>query len=80
MRRSKFVSADIAKKLQSGNNEESKDEKRRGSKGQVQSNLAPRQSILLNSFAPLKPIVQTKDSESQTDDSTPVKHYETSET
>ena len=79
MRRSKFVSADIVKKLQI-NNEESKDEKRRGSKGHVQGSLAPRQSILLNSFAPLKPIVQTRDSESQTDDSTPVKHFETSET
>ena len=40
----------------------------------------PRQSILLSSFQPLKPIVQTKDSESQTDESTPIKHFQVMET
>ena len=64
MRRSKIVNADMVKKLSTG--EESKDEKRRSSKGQASAgsvNIAvPRQSLLLNNFAPLKPIVQMKDS------------------
>ena len=58
MRRSKIVNADMVKKLSTG--EESKDEKRRSSKGQVPASVntaVPRQSLLLNNFAPLKPIV-----------------------
>ena len=74
MRRSRQVNADMAKKLEK-EEEERKNAPKRPSRGDFKH----RQSVLLSSFAPMKPIVVTREIETQTE-SEPLKTFTTMDT
>jgi len=63
MRRSRHVNADMVSKL-AKQEEEIKEGKKRGS---IRGDFRNRQSVLLTSFAPMRPIVTTKESTTQTE-------------
>ena len=75
MRRSRQVNADMANKLVKQEEDNKVEQKQR----RVRQDMKNRQSILLTSFAPMKPIVVTKAISTQTD-SEPLKTLATIET
>jgi len=75
MRRSRQVNADMVKKLGKQEEENKVEQKKRLSR----PDMKHRQSMLLTSFAPMRPIIATKEMMTQTE-SEPLKTYGTIET